>query len=86
MTPQEKAQQLTKEFGKEFALKVVGHLLQRDKQWIEKLSEESPDKWQLSDFDKSIKMYEEVKTEIQNISTDSFPDLEYIKWYLGLSR
>lgn len=69
MTSIEKANELIAKFGMTMALKVVEELLNRDKQWVEKLSDENPETWQLSDFDKSIKMFDQVKNEINYLTS-----------------
>jgi len=67
MEAKEKAKELINIFGKEVALKVVDELLKRDKNWIEKLFKEYPQDWSLSDYDKSIEMFNNLKNEIKII-------------------
>lgn len=67
MNAKEKAAQLVQIFGKEMAIKVVDELLNRDQQWIEKLSHECPDMWQESDFLKSKIIFNDVLIEIKKL-------------------
>lgn len=64
MEAKEKAGELINIFGKEVAFKVADELLKRDRQWIEKLSKEHPQDWSLSDYDKSLEMFNNLKNEI----------------------
>ena len=73
MEPKEKAKELLDKFkvpllneNKRLALIAVDELLNRDRQWIEKLSKEMPDRWSMDDLKKSMNMFEEVKEQIQN--------------------
>lgn len=67
MNAKEKAKSLVTNFGKEVALKVIEELLKRDKQWVEKLSTEFPNEWELSDFKKSKLIFDEVKNEVEKL-------------------
>jgi len=55
------------EYAKKCALIVIEQLLSRDEKWIIQLSEEHPDSWQISDFEKSKAIYEEVKLDIEKL-------------------
>ncbi len=55
------------EHAKKNAIFLVNALLNRDKLWIEKLSKEHPDHWQISDFEKSKAMYNLLVLEIDKL-------------------
>ncbi len=79
MTPKEKARHLYQVFAdalpdeidhdtvKRCAKICLCEILNRDKQWFEKMSNELPEHFSMDDFGKSVKMFEEVKTEIENL-------------------
>lgn len=66
MTAEEKANELMTIFNgdKEIIAKVIDQMLERDKKWIYKLAKEEPDLWQISDFNKSLIIYEELTTKL----------------------
>lgn len=67
MAGQETAKRLYDTFGYETAIQVANEMFQRDKQWIEKLVDDYPNDWKLSDINKSIKMYGELAELLYNL-------------------
>jgi hypothetical protein len=53
--------------AKRCALNAVDEIIKRDKQWVAQLSKENPEQWQLSDINKSVAMFEEVREEVMKM-------------------
>jgi hypothetical protein len=52
--------ELLESFTNEQKLLVIEILKERDKQWIEQLAVAHPESWQISDYEKSVKMFDEI--------------------------
>jgi hypothetical protein len=76
-TAKERAKELVDKYGVHTAIVVADEILNRDKQWIEKLCRDYPtggvpssERWELSDFDKSVTMFHELKHEIFSLQVN----------------
>ncbi len=63
--PSQLAERLHRKFNSS-SYDVVDELIERDRQWINKLAKDDPGSWTASDIDKSICMFLEVKTLLRS--------------------